>query len=240
MKMEKRYVCPKCSWAIPEELRDRQHYTCPVCKNDFKVKWDKREDTFFLFHIPNQFRDEPLGLPSGSVRALIMILLSISCWFLILSDEQVPNYLLNLILIVIGCYFSVRTNYMGLTSFFNRLIEVEENPLSLPKGCIRGFIVLGFSISAAYLLIRDSFFDFGYVEFFFIFTGLIIGFMVNKLTSGYREDNRYIMLGHLKAFVVLLMTLSLFILIVSDSMDTIDSSLIRLISASIGFYFGSR
>ena len=33
MKLEKRYVCPKCSWAVTGELRDLMKYTCPVCKN---------------------------------------------------------------------------------------------------------------------------------------------------------------------------------------------------------------
>ena len=244
MKLEKRYVCPKCNWAITDELHDLMRYSCPICKNDFAVRWEKSDDTFILLHKPNEFWDEPLGLPRGSVRALIMLLLSISTWFLIIEGRPVPEYLLNLLLIVVGYYFAIRTTFLGVSSLdsgkLGPRIEIEQEPLYLPRGYIRVFIALGFAACALYLAADRSFQDMGYKEFFFILLGLMLGFVIQKATVDHREKSWYLKLGHLKAFIVLSMTTALFLLIISDSLGEVDVWVIRLIIAFIGFYFTSR
>jgi len=244
MRLEKRYVCPKCSWVINRDLKDLMAYTCPICKNDFAVRWEKDEDTFSLLHRPNEFWDEPLGLPRGSVRAMIMILLSISSWFMMLDGRRVPDYLLNLLIVVVGYYFAIRTTFFGVTSLDvgkkGERIEVEQEPLYLPRGFIRVFIVLGFTICALYLAAEMGYHDMRYKEFFFILLGLVLGFVVQKATLGYREESWFLRVGHLKALIVLGLSVVYFLMVVTENLREVDVWIIRLIITYIGFYFSSR
>ena len=257
MKLEKQYVCPKCNWAITGELRDRTTYTCQVCRNDFTVRRERDGDTVNLFHRPNEFRDEPMGLPRGSVRATVMILLSFSVWYLILDGQDVPDYLLNLLIIVVGYYFVIRTTYLGVTSLEGAggsigarkdteatgggdRIQIEQEPLYLPRGSIRLFILLGFSVCAFSLVEESGFSDMRYKEFFFILLGLMVGFVMQKATAGHRREKWYLLLGHLKALTVLGMAMGIFVLVILNSLEEVDGWIIRLFIAFIGFYFTSR
>ena len=59
-----------------------------------------------------------LGLPSGSIRALLAILVFATVWALLLirPSEEIPNYLGDLLFIIIGHYFAAR----------RRLVEDHE------------------------------------------------------------------------------------------------------------------
>ena len=240
MKLEKTYVCPKCNWSLTTEPKGLLSYTCPVCRNDFKVRPGDDPDSILFFHQPNEFNDEPLGLPRGSVRAIIMILLAIATWYLMLTGERVPNYLLNLLIIVVGYYFAIRTTFKGVGSLGSEKIEIEQDPLYLPKGFIRVFIILGFLVSGLYLWRNGDFSKFAYAEFFYILIGLMLGFAVQKLTHTQKEEDWYQQLSHMKAFVVLIMALGILLLSILDELESANIWGIRIMVASIGFYFSSR
>ena len=53
--------------------------------------------------------DEPLGLPKGSVRALIALALVITMCVIAGVKNEIPNEILGIVGIIIGFYFGVRT-----------------------------------------------------------------------------------------------------------------------------------
>lgn len=55
-------------------------------------------------------RNLPLGLPEGSVRALLAILLTLTCCWLWLTGQTVPNELLAFAGVVVAYYFKTRAD----------------------------------------------------------------------------------------------------------------------------------
>lgn len=91
---------------------------------------------------PSRFR-HPLGLPRGSVRAVLAFLVLGTVWALLLIPAEkirdgIPPYLFYLTFLIVGSYFSSRagTPHPKITG--------EPQPLFLPRGTIRALIILGF------------------------------------------------------------------------------------------------
>ncbi len=240
MKVDKIYVCPKCLWGIQEEPPDLSRYDCPVCDTAFRVKKEKKDNALLFFELEKSFPSDPLNLPKGSVRAFVLICLSIASWVLIFSGKGMPGYLMNLILVIMGYYFVFRARARSFDLNPDHFRDEEHDPLFLPKGYIRGFILVGFIFSAAFLLHDGTFLDPAYSDFYVLFAGLVIGYFIQKITWKSHEKRWYIFLGHLKAAVILMFTLVLFILLISPEGRDGDDLLIQFIVATIGFYFASR
>jgi hypothetical protein len=104
-----------------------------------------------------QYR-HPLGLPAGSVRALLTFMVLGTIWTLLLmpaeKNVKVPLYLTYLMFLVIGSYFGAR----GAAPKIKGLRETP--PLYLPRGSIRLLIILGFAGVCGYGYFKDhSFFE---------------------------------------------------------------------------------
>src|SRR3972149_3150070 len=50
----------------------------------------------------------PLGLPTGSIRAVLALIMCGSIWYLALNGLAIPDILVESVLLVIGFYFGVR------------------------------------------------------------------------------------------------------------------------------------
>jgi hypothetical protein len=78
-----------------------------------------------------------LGLPPGSVRALLGLMVLGLIWTLMLLGKEVPLYLQYLMFMILGHYFASRRPVPS--------VDVREpTPLYLPRGIIRAVIFLGF------------------------------------------------------------------------------------------------
>src|SRR5262249_19241883 len=100
----------------------------------------------------------PLGLPAGSIRALLTFLILGTIAILLLMPKekgiQVPPYLYYLTLLVIGSYFGARSHTPRPAD------SLEWSPLFLPRGSIRLLIILGFFGVLGWGYYQDrSFFD---------------------------------------------------------------------------------
>ena len=240
MKLSKRYVCPRCSWGIWKELASNTHYECPMCSATFKVRWEKEDDQYVLIEQSRNKSIEPLALPKGSVRALIILTLSPACWFMILLERDVPDYLLNLILIALGYYFARRNLFSQFSPSVAALAEGEDHPLNLPEGWVRGTIILGFTVCAGYLIWLGTLDTLAFAEFYVIFAGMVIGFILLRATADHKDEAWYHTMGHLKASLAIILTFVLFFYLVSEEYQNVDQTVIRVMIATIGFYFGSR
>lgn len=78
----------------------------------------------------------PLGLPAGSVRAVLAFVVLGLIWALMITQKEVPLYLQYLMFMILGHYYAARTAPSAAGA--------EAAPLYLPRGVVRTFIFLGF------------------------------------------------------------------------------------------------
>jgi hypothetical protein len=101
---------------------------------------------------PPGFRGQarhPLGLPAGSVRALLAIMVFGTIWALLLMPKEkgvfVPLYLYYLAFLIVGAYFTGRSHSS----------PTDPPPLFLPRGTLRILFAAGFVGALAFAFYRD-------------------------------------------------------------------------------------
>jgi hypothetical protein len=189
------------------------------------------------------------------VRAILAVAIIGSVWGLVVlrPDQEVPDYLRDLLFIILGHYFAVRSR-SGTTD------EAGPPPLFLPRGTIRGLLVLGFAVVAA-LLIRQRHLlpigrNHGAITLLLVF-GFLLGVLVRKIAGwfsagGHRlprivEDIRAaVALGAAVVLVVLVWN-RLFPFLPHPRIAAAGGMWLQLgsfgpdvLAAVVGFYFGSR
>ena len=88
------------------------------------------------------------GLPSGSIRARLAILIFGTVWVLLLVEPgaEIPDYLRDLLFVIMGHYFAARHRA-------SQDPEPGPPPLFLPRGSVRVLLIAG-SVAVAMLLFR--------------------------------------------------------------------------------------
>lgn len=197
-----------------------------------------------------------LGLPEGSVRALLALVLFGTIWgrMVLGPDRKLPDYLRDLLFIILGHYFAAR-----------RRADAEAPtgppPLFLPRGTVRLLLIAGFVLVAALLYSR------GHLDAFprnpagmtlllvgGFLLGVILGRIKDWLTEGKRHPARF--LEDLKAVVALGAAMLLAVLVWDQYTPFLPGAahgaLARLhaplgptgpeevLAAVVGFYFGTR
>ena len=197
-----------------------------------------------------------LGLPSGSIRALLAILVFATVWGLLLIQptEEVPEYLSGLLFIIMGHYFAVR----------RRAPEAEEPgppPLFLPRGSVR-LLLLGGSVAVAGLLFQNGQLtsleqNRGVVTLLLV-GGFLLGVAMGALTAWWRdrghqpprviEDVRAVVSLAAGGLLVFLVLNRLFLIVSPTQIDEFFKPWVHvgrlgpehILGAIVGFYFGSR
>ncbi|MBN2018994.1 MAG: hypothetical protein JW749_02080 [Sedimentisphaerales bacterium] len=235
----KTHRCPVCNWEIREELKAGSEIKCSYCRSEFSVVLDEGAGKIALFQVGHKQSQEPLYLPRGSIRAISAIALSVCCWVLIFRDSSAPAYLLGLILTIIGYYFGFRKKLAEAHSKIYDAAAEEHEPLLLPAGFIRFFIIIGFAVAAFALYARGMLLEQDFLEFYVVLAGLIIGHLYARLASslfGFRTLN---LLNHLNGVIVLSCVAWLAILLLAGIYeDNVRTAL--ALSCVVSFYFGSR
>jgi hypothetical protein len=102
---------------------------------------------------PLRYRRQPLGLPAGSVRSLLALMILGLLWTLMIlslhKDVSIPLYLYYLTFLVLGHYFAAR----GAAPAPGE--QAERPPLYLPRGSLRILMVLGFAAVLGWGLYND-------------------------------------------------------------------------------------
>ena len=233
------YQCPNCGVELLQGVEQEDHFTCSACSASFRVLLDEESGKAAFIEEEEKKIPEPLFMPRGSIRALVTLLTAISCWMLIFMEKDLPTYLSGLMLTIIGYYFGFRTKMKSAESRIFDASAVKQEPLFLPAGVIRTILIMGFLAGAFFSYARGKLFDLKYLEFFIILLGLIAGFVYAKIFSKARETPAYLLVNHVKGFVVIVSGLLLTTLILGGAyVDQVHLSI--LLAAVISFYFGSR
>ncbi|MGA1792688.1 MAG: hypothetical protein ACMUHM_01945 [Thermoplasmatota archaeon] len=232
--------CPVCGNAITERLTIGARFTCIGCRSEFLVKWNRDKRDYRYVNLADRGKGEPLRLPRGSVRALLLISISLICWVLLIWGREVPNYLLNLVLVMIGYYFAFRVAQPSKATSREVVDKEAKHPLHLPRGYVRWIVVGGFMIALVVLVATGRIARHDHIEFYFILTGLVIGYLARKTRSDWLKFETPVFFKHAKALLLLLIAAFLMVLFFGGLADMVHPLPIRLSIAVIGFYFGSR
>ena len=206
---------------------------------------------------PNGWRKvHALGLPEGSVRALLAVAIFATIWVLLARkpDQDVPDYLRDLLFIIMGHYFASRRRSSSATA-------VGPGPFFLPRGTIRVILFGGFVVVAVFLhrqgQLHDPQKNPGVVTLMLV-GGFLLGVAGAKLGDwwvghGHRvprwiEDAKAIV-AVVAAIALILMVWNRFDLhLIPRRPELFDHLKLQLgsygvehvLGAVVGFYFGSR
>ena len=197
-----------------------------------------------------------LGLPSGSIRALLAVMVFATTWGLLLlrPSQEVPDYLADLLFIIMGHYFASRRRA-------EQGREPGPPPLWLPSGSIRLVLVAGCAATAALLYRRGQLTSVdrnpGVVTLLLV-GGFLIGVVANGLATWWKDRGhlRHRAFEDVRALVVMAAAVALVGLVWNRLFpvfppERADALLARwvhlgrygpehLLASVVGFYFGSR
>jgi hypothetical protein len=199
-----------------------------------------------------------LGLPSGSIRALLAILIFATTWALLIlrPSREVPDYLRDLLFVIMGHYFASRRRVEGGDG-----PDPGPPPLFLPRGSVRLILVAGCLAVAVVLHRRGDLAELdrnpGAVTLLMV-AGFLLGVAFNAALGWWRdrghrphrsfEDARALVSLAAAVALVGLVGNRLHPVVPPDQVDEWFASLVRLgplgpenlLAAVVGFYFGSR
>ncbi len=109
---------------------------------------------------------EPLGMPRGTVRAFITILIVAFPFGYLIFGDEIPRYLVNAIFIVVAFYFEARRGgEEKLKQIVNAIkspekveldIRKEKKPLYLPKYTVRALLIIMLIIIQTIIFIKPD------------------------------------------------------------------------------------
>jgi hypothetical protein len=201
-----------------------------------------------------------LGLPAGSVRALLAVLVFATVWGMLLvrPSQEVPDYLSDLMFVIMGHYFATRNRSTTVGAPGD---EPGPAPLFLPKGSIRLLLIAGSAAVAVALYRRGAFHRIDSnpgVTTLLLVGGFLIGVILNTVIGWWRARVKH---GHraiediqasaaLAAGLVLVVLVwnRLFPLVPHTEVDAVFEGWAHfgrldpehLLAAVIGFYYGAR
>jgi hypothetical protein len=196
------------------------------------------------------------GLPEGSVRALMALLIFGTLWgsLILRPDREIPESLRDLLFIVLGHYFAVR----------KRTAATEPGgppPLYLPRGTIRLLLIAGF-VAVTVVLFRHG--QLTHVRAnpgvltLVLVSGFLLGVVVQKLASWWSGAGRRVprVVEDVRATVSLVAAVLLAVLVWDQLVPFLPAEIVKafrvldfgmgrygpehVLAAVVGFYFGSR
>jgi hypothetical protein len=185
-------------------------------------------------------KQNALGLPSGSVRAILAIIVfgGICWWLSTKPNEQVPNTFSNLLFIIMGHYFAVRHDH-GIKTY-------SPPPLWLPKGSVRSLLFIMFAFTTIWLIYHNQFYSNKLTQSAVTLI-LVIGFLLGVVKSYiFTKTNK--LMEDVRAIVSIVAGIGLLALTFGAYKihnDSIKDFLIQfktedVLAAIVGFYFGTK
>ena len=118
------------------------------------------------FSADGKIAGQPLGMPRGTVRAFIAILIVAFPFGYLIFGEEIPRYLVNAIFIVVAFYFEARrSGEEKLKQIVDEIkspeiveldIRKEKRPLYLPKYTVRALLIIMLIIIQTIMFIKPD------------------------------------------------------------------------------------
>ncbi len=197
-----------------------------------------------------------LGLPEGSIRAVLAVAICATIWVVLARhpDQEVPDYLRDLMFIILGHYFASRRRSVDE-------VAAGPAPLFLPRGSIRVVLFAGFAAVAVLLWRRGDIHEplkSPGVMTLMLVAGFLLGVIAAKVRAWWAERGHRVprWVEDTRALVAIVAALALIVLVwnrydpifILRQPDMFDKMNLRLgkygpehiLGAIVGFYFGSR
>jgi hypothetical protein len=190
----------------------------------------------------------PLGLPAGSVRALLTLLIVAVVVVQVVRGQEVEPLWTETLMIALAHYFTSRRFIRLPLEEIRRLekeghAEEEANPLFLPRHSIRAIIVLTFLGLTYYLYRNNQLFEPNALAilgvFFSYLLGIVVGGVIAWWTKG-RQTQAIRGWEDLKAAVVLLVLIITATAFLMDRPEILPHQMRNATLGLVLFYFGSR
>ena len=190
----------------------------------------------------------PLGLPSGSIRGLLTLLIVAVIIAEVARGRSVEILWTETLMIALAHYFTSR-RFIQLPAATTRrledegLLEREANPLYLPRHSIRTIVVVAFLALAVYLYQKGRLFEPGAISILGMVLAYLVGVVLRGITAWWtkgRKTTTFRRWEDVKAMVVLIVlavTAGAYLL---DQSGLIPVPLRNATLALVLFYFGSR
>lgn len=179
----------------------------------------------------------PLGLPSGSVRALLTLLIVAVVVVQLVRGQQVEMLWNETLMIALAHYFTSRRFLKLPPEVIRQLrdqgyVEAEVHPLHLPHHSIRAILILTFVGLAVYLYRQDRLFESQALSLLGVVFAYVLGMLLRLKPNRRWED-----LKAATVLLVLLLTAGAYFL---DRNDMVPHAVRNATLALVLFYFGSR
>lgn len=178
----------------------------------------------------------PLGLPVGSVRALLVLALAAAAVLALRADRSVPPWMIVALLLAGASYFATRSNPQSAGSPSGR------PPLGLPRGTVRlvFLVVVGYG---ACLWFRKHDASFETAPVIWILTAYLVGIVVRMIVRMRRtrteEEAGASMFEHVLALVSLICAAGL-VWLELDTARTSPGWVEPLLGCIVVHYFATR
>jgi hypothetical protein len=190
----------------------------------------------------------PLGLPSGSVRAMLTLMIVAVVFHQVARGNQVEPLWTETLMIALAHYFTSRRFINLAPDVMRRLeeegkVEVESHPLYLPRRSIRALLVLAFVGFAVYLYREDQLWQPAALSILGVVFAYLLGIVARGVLAWWsrgRKTGGVRWWEDLKAAVVLGVTLYTTAAYLLDRTDWVPHQLRNTTLGLVLFYFGSR
>lgn len=230
------YRCPGCGERVHRPPEDGAAYTCPQCGRRYAVIVAGGSGLVAFVDQSEKPAGEPLGLPRGSIRALIALLMAGTCAALAVAGRPVPGSLTSLLLAIVGFYFGFRVKAASMSDRIHDPAARREQPLYLPGGVIRLLLIAAILVMGACLFLYGHLGRPGYLELTVILIGMVLGHFFRRLTG--RSPGQG--LNHLLGVLGMLLAVAAAVIFLSGADESLPPHLVMAVCAAISFYFGSR
>ncbi|MFZ1935782.1 MAG: hypothetical protein WCB27_21900 [Thermoguttaceae bacterium] len=226
--------------------------TCPKCSQRAERGKLCRACGAILEHVPDDEpstdrpavpapaaakRHSPLGLPSGSIRALLTFLIVAVVIAQIVRGQQVELLWTETLMIALAHYFTSRRLISLSPEVIARLtaegqIQPEGRPLYLPRHSVRAILVLAFVGLAVYLYQHDRLMESQALSVLGVVAAYFLGIVARVRNVPGWED--------VKALIVLSVLVIAAVPYFVDRPDLVSPMMRNITLGLVLFYFGSR
>lgn len=188
----------------------------------------------------------PLGMPPGSIRALVAMTVVLVVINETLAGREVSLLISETLLIVLAHYFGSRhatspsVGAAGPTGADQS--HPEPNPLWLPRYAVRGLIIGAFVSTAAYLAVVGRWGEDAAVSNLWIvlayFAGIAFGLWRRSRPD--KRGGRTRLWQHLLGLAMVLVAALLALASFAGRLNNLPESMTKFLMSAVLFYFGSR
>jgi hypothetical protein len=191
----------------------------------------------------------PLGLPTGSIRALLaLIVVAVVVHAVVKKGGQLDALWTETLLIALAHYFTSR-RFVALSPTVVKhlqdegILEREHHPLYLPRHTIRLVLLVVFGGLAWWLQTQGRLFEPRSLTLLLVVAAYVLGALVRNISgwfsakTGRRPSSRW---GDLKAILVLLGVTFAAMTEIVPNLANLPEGIDRVALSMLLFYFGSR